>query len=35
MQDEEMEYDYDLEMISEKEIMLKLYKNDQTIREVL
>lgn len=34
LQDEEMEQDYDLELISEKEIMLRLYKNDKNIREV-
>lgn len=34
LHDEEMEQDYDLELMSEKEIMLRLYKNDKNIREV-
>lgn len=34
MQDDDVEQDPDLETISEKEIMLRLYKNDRVIREV-
>ncbi|KAK6618853.1 hypothetical protein RUM43_013244 [Polyplax serrata] len=33
MQDEDMDQDYDMSTISEKEIMLRLYRYDTTIRE--
>lgn len=33
-EDEEMEQDFDFTLSSEKEIMLRLYKNDRNIREV-